>query len=203
MKVMNQSTFLDLFSGAGGLSLGLSQGGWRPLLAVDQWADAAATYRHNFQGHDIAEGDIRDFTASRLASLLPDRPEWVVGGPPCQGFSTVGKRVRHDPRNLLLREFHRIVRTLQPDGFLIENVLGLKDMRFEAGVIELFQGLGYAVSFHVVRAADFGVPQLRRRVVFVGHKQGGYFAGWMQRVADGLPRFEVTATAGCLLDKRE
>lgn len=166
-------TFLDLFSGAGGLSLGLSAAGWTPLLAVDSWGDAVATYRHNFRSHRIFDGDIRELTGRRLMAELPERPDWVVGGPPCQGFSTVGKRLRHDPRNLLVREFHRVVKELQPSGFVIENVLGLKDMRFEHGVIELFAALDYSVSFHVVRAADFGVPQLRRRVVFVGHRERG------------------------------
>lgn len=172
---MTQPTFLDLFSGAGGLSLGLAAAGWQPLLAVENWRDAATTYGENFRDHKLVDGDVRDLSPARLAALLPDRPEWVVGGPPCQGFSTVGKRVRRDPRNLLVIEFHRIVKTLRPDGFVIENVLGLKDMRFEAGVIDLFADLGYDVSFHVVRAADFGVPQLRRRVVFVGHFERGHF----------------------------
>lgn len=172
---MEQPTFLDLFSGAGGLSLGLSRAGWRPLLAVDQWTDAVATYRRNFADHEIVDMDIRDLSRPRLAELLASQPDWIVGGPPCQGFSTVGKRVRHDPRNLLIREFHRIVKTLRPRGFVIENVLGLKDMRFEGGVIELFHELGYDVTFHVLRAADHGVPQLRRRVVFVGHLDRGFF----------------------------
>lgn len=172
---MTSPTFLDLFSGAGGLSLGLSSAGWRPLLAVDQWPDAVATYRRNFSDHEIVDMDIRALTMPVLGARLSERPDWIVGGPPCQGFSTVGKRVRHDPRNLLIREFHRIVKALEPPGFVIENVLGLKDMRFEGGVIDLFAELGYNVSFHVLRAAEYGVPQLRRRVVFVGHRSNGFF----------------------------
>jgi DNA (cytosine-5)-methyltransferase 1 len=169
-------TFLDLFSGAGGLSLGLARAGWKPLLAADHWSDAIATYRRNFPDEQAVDLDVRDLTTKRMAELLASEPDWVVGGPPCQGFSTVGKRLRHDPRNALLREFHRIVKTLRPTGFLIENVLGLKDMRLEGGVIDLFEGLGYSVTFHVLRAADHGVPQLRRRVVFVGHRERGFFA---------------------------
>lgn len=170
----NVPTFLDLFSGAGGLSLGLSDAGWEPLLAIDAWDDAVATYRDNFLHHRILDDDVQELTGPRLTAELPERPEWIVGGPPCQGFSTVGKRLRRDPRNLLVREFHRVVKELEPEGFVIENVLGLKDMRFENGVIASFSALDYAVSFHVVRAADFGVPQLRRRVVFVGHRERGY-----------------------------
>lgn len=172
---MEAPTFVDLFSGAGGLSLGLRRASWRPLLAVENWSDAVQTYRRNFTGHPVVDVDIRELTAKRLARLLEEEPAWIVGGPPCQGFSTVGKRHRHDPRNLLTREFQRVVRMLRPTGFVIENVLGLKDMGFERAVIELFDGLGYDVSFHVFRAADYGIPQLRRRVVFVGHRSLGFF----------------------------
>ena len=170
------TTFLDLFSGAGGLSLGFQQAGWKPLLAVDHWPDAIRTYRANFEGHPAEDADVKDLTTRRLAQLLPERPTWVVGGPPCQGFSTVGKRVREDPRNQLVREFRRIVDVLRPDGFVIENVLGLKDMKVHASLTDLFNDIGYAVSFHVFRAADYGVPQLRRRVVFVGHREGLSFS---------------------------
>jgi DNA (cytosine-5)-methyltransferase 1 len=172
---MSPPTFLDLFSGAGGLSLGLSRAGWNPLLAVDSWRDAVATYRRNFGDHPIVDVDIAELTNARLANLLEGEPDWIVGGPPCQGFSTVGKRVRHDPRNRLVSEFRRVVKALRPEGFLIENVLGLKDMRFESEVIEAFHELGYDVTFHVLRAADHGIPQLRRRVVFVGHREQGFF----------------------------
>lgn len=155
--------------------MGLSSAGWQPLLAVDQWPAAVATYRRNFSDHEIVNMDIRDLTGPALSARLAEKPDWVVGGPPCQGFSTVGKRARQDPRNLLIREFHRAVRELEPSGILIENVLGLKDMGFVDGVTELFTDLGYDVGFHVLRAADYGVPQLRRRVVFVGHRQQGFF----------------------------
>lgn len=172
---MNPPTFLDLFSGAGGLSLGLSRCGWKPLLAVDHWPDAIRTYRRNFSDHRSVSMDIRDLTAAQLAQALPQAPDWVVGGPPCQGFSTVGKRRRGDPRNLLVKEFMRIVRTLQPEGFVIENVVGLRDMGFADNVANTFESLGYRTSFHVLRAADYGVPQLRRRLVFVGHRDKGFF----------------------------
>lgn len=171
---MSQPTFLDLFSGAGGLSLGLSRAGWTPLLAVDRWTDAVDTYRANFADHQALDADIADLTAPVLARHLPAEPQWIVGGPPCQGFSTVGKRQRSDPRNQLVVEFHRLVDALRPEGFVIENVLGLKDMGAQDEVISLFSALGYDVAFHVLRAADFGVPQLRRRVVFIGHQDQGF-----------------------------
>jgi DNA (cytosine-5)-methyltransferase 1 len=146
-------------------------------LAVDRWPDAGKTYQANFPDHHFLNIDVQDLTAARLVRELPARPTWVVGGPPCQGFSTVGKRLRHDPRNALVREFRRLVEVIEPEGFLVENVLGLHDMRFESAVARLFRNIGYDVSFMVLRAADYGVPQLRRRIVFVGHRRNGFFLG--------------------------
>jgi DNA (cytosine-5)-methyltransferase 1 len=170
-------TFVDLFAGAGGLSWGLEQAGMRCLLASDYWGAALRTYSHNMPEHMTLERDIRDLSATQLEKLLPETPDWVVGGPPCQGYSTIGKRNRDDPRNVLFLEFHRIVAGLRPKGFLIENVLGLKDMSFEQEVAESFRPLGYQVRFMVLTAAEHGVPQLRRRVVFVGHRDRGLFQG--------------------------
>ncbi|MGX5777625.1 DNA cytosine methyltransferase [Methylorubrum zatmanii] len=168
-------SFVDLFSGAGGLSLGLVRAGWTPLLAVDQWPDAVRTYRYNFPDHPVVEASLEALTAKQLRALVKGTPDWVVGGPPCQGFSTVGKRLREDPRNKLVHEFARIVDTLQPQGFLVENVVGLRDMDFVDAVTALFQGLGYTVTSMVLRAADYGVPQLRSRIFFVGDRTGRSF----------------------------
>ena len=170
-------TFLDLFAGAGGLSLGLAEAGWEGVAAVDSWRDAVDTYSENITGHRAHCMDLREVRARDLGRICPDRPDWVVGGPPCQGYSTVGRRDPSDLRNQLFREFLRVVRTLKPEGFLIENVLGLKDMSFEGEVKREFEALGYSVEFIVLTAAEYGVPQLRRRVVFVGSRSGGRFIG--------------------------
>lgn len=170
-------TFVDLFAGAGGLSWGLEQAGMHCLLASDHWEDALVTYRHNMPDHPAVNFDICDLTVAKLRKLLPEKPDWIVGGPPCQGYSTVGKRNRSDPRNALFLEFRKLVEGIKPNGFLIENVLGLKDMSFEQEVSESFKELGYRVRFMVLTSADYGVPQLRRRVVFVGHKDRGLFQG--------------------------
>lgn len=174
---MRGPTFLDLFSGAGGLSFGLQSAGWTPLLAIDCWRDAAATYRWNQPGHPIWETDVATIQRRDLYRRLEAQPDWVVGGPPCQGFSTVGKRLREDPRNGLFLHFANVVKDFRPSGFILENVLGLKDMRFAEHVQSVFEDLGYRVAFHVLTAADYGVPQLRRRVVFVGHRERGIFLG--------------------------
>ncbi|MHA7285115.1 DNA cytosine methyltransferase [Arthrobacter sp. MDT3-44] len=186
-------TFMDLFAGAGGLSWGLEEAGMKCLLATDYWSDAVTTYRHNMPEHDVVQSDIGDLTISQLGRLLPEKPDWVVGGPPCQGYSTVGKRDRTDPRNVLFLEFLRIVKGLRPKGFVIENVLGLKDMSFQQEVSEAFGELGYRVNFMVLTAAEHGVPQLRRRVVFVGHLDNGLFQG--PRVTHDIETFVTVADA--------
>jgi DNA (cytosine-5)-methyltransferase 1 len=168
-------SFIDLFSGAGGLTLGLCQAGWKPLLGVDSWADAIRTYENNFQDHPVFHGEIQSLTERRLRDMLDQSPEWVVGGPPCQGFSTVGKRKREDPRNQLVHEVARVVSILQPRGFVVENVVGLRDMDFVDAVSALFRKTGYSVSTMVLRSADYGVPQLRHRIFFIGDREGRSF----------------------------
>ncbi len=203
---MNGPTFLDLFAGAGGLSLGLRNAGWKHLLAIEYWSDAARTYADNFGDDSVWKVDIADASAAELAKRLEARPDWIVGGPPCQGFSTVGRRQRQDPRNQLFLEFKRVVDAVRPEGFILENVLGLKDMRFVEEVRAAFGRSGYGVSFMVLKAADFGVPQLRRRVVFVGrlgsarflppsptHAEGPYVSVW-EALGD-LPALDPGQTA--------
>jgi DNA (cytosine-5)-methyltransferase 1 len=168
------TTFVDLFCGAGGLSLGLKNAGWTPLLGLDHWPDAVATYERNFADHPVLNRDVSTITERELSSLLPGC-DWVVGGPPCQGFSTVGRRVRQDPRNRLVFEFARIVDILRPTNFLIENVIGLRDMRFVEEVERYFESRDYRVSTMVLRSADYGVPQLRHRIFFVGSREGVSF----------------------------
>jgi DNA (cytosine-5)-methyltransferase 1 len=168
------TTFVDLFCGAGGLSLGLSAVGWKPLLGLDHWDDAVDTYSRNFTDHPCLNRDVATINATELTALVPDC-DWVVGGPPCQGFSTVGRRERTDPRNRLVFEFARIVEVLRPRNFLIENVIGLRDMRFVEEVERFFGSRGYRVSTMVVRSADYGVPQLRQRIFFVGSRSGAEF----------------------------
>jgi DNA (cytosine-5)-methyltransferase 1 len=167
--------FVDLFAGSGGLSYGLQQAGWEPILACEIWDDAVQTYRTNFGDHPVFYNDIKLLSEKALGDLLDGDPDWVVGGPPCQGFSTIGKRKANDERNGLFKEFGRVVSILRPKNFLIENVLGLRDMSFVQPVCHYFRQLGYSVSPFVVRAADFGVPQLRRRVLFVGSLDGYFF----------------------------
>ena len=170
--------FLDLFCGIGGLSLGLRQAGWCPAGGVDSWAEALATFARNHPGTPSLEADITRLDAGRLHSafgIAPGEVALVAGGPPCQGFSTVGKRDAADPRNRLWQAFHRLVGDLRPSYVVLENVEGLNVM--EGGgvrdrIVDQFGAIGYRMKADLLRAADYGVPQLRKRMVFLGWRDG-------------------------------
>ncbi len=167
---------VDLFAGAGGLSLGFHWAGWRTLVATDVDAHALATYRRNL-GPRVVLGDLREpgvrAAVVREASRGHRRgPVVVVGGPPCQGFSTAGnRRSRADARNDLFRDYCALVGAIAPDAFLFENVPGLLDMERGAVFGEVSAALGgVARELRVLRlcAEAYGVPQRRRRVIVVG-----------------------------------
>jgi DNA (cytosine-5)-methyltransferase 1 len=162
---------LDLFSGAGGLSQGLVGAGFEIVGAVETSADACSTFRAR---HPQAKVYEQDLATVELRSMR-GHVAVVAGGPPCQPFSVGGKRLAgEDPRNGL-PQFVRAVAEVRPDAFLMENVAGLGARRayFEAVLAEL-AGLGYHVSWQVLEAARFGVPQLRRRLFVVGTRRLGF-----------------------------
>lgn len=170
---------LEFFAGAGGLSEGLRLAGINVKFAneIDCWAQR--TYELNHPDTYFECGDITDLTTAHIEACLQEHFEMtfqdidiMVGGPPCQGFSIIGQRNIDDPRNRLFREFLRLVTEVQPSAFIMENVFGLlsmQDGRVKDEIIEAFTEAGYHVSDpRVLTAADFGVPQLRRRVFFLG-----------------------------------
>jgi DNA (cytosine-5)-methyltransferase 1 len=163
---------VDLFCGAGGLSLGLQQAGYRPVFAVDFDRHAISTYKRNHPHVTAVEKDIADVTAAEIRAAAGGRTiDLIAGGPSCQGFSTHGKRVEDDPRNFLFHHFVRLVREVRPKFFLMENVKGLLTFRggyFRELIMREFAAAGYKVDSRVVSAADYGVPQLRHRIVFIG-----------------------------------
>ena len=170
-------TALDLFAGAGGLSLGLVRAGFEVVGAVDVWEPAVASYRRNF-AHQAIRADIAELTAEQMWDRIgsPPRPlDLVVGGPPCQGFSIQRIGPDADDRNALVLEFARLVGELAPRAFLMENVTGLVGRR-GSGLLARFvaavEAQGYSVDRTVVDAADFGVPQRRRRVIIYGWRSG-------------------------------
>lgn len=175
--------FVDLFAGAGGLSLGFTWAGWRPLVANDLDRPSLETYAANL--HDeVVLGDIRDPTirrellerARRARRQMPDRQFLILGGPPCQGFSTAGKRrSMHDDRNHLFQHYREVVDALSPDGFVFENVTGLLNM--ERG--EVFRTVRTVLAesmtdirADVLKSEHFGVAQRRWRVFVVARRDG-------------------------------
>lgn len=176
-RVRRKPTAIDLFCGCGGLSLGLARAGFRVLAAVDSDPLAIATYRKNHKRVRAICDDIRSVTPANLLKLLALKPgelSLLAGCPPCQGFSTLrtmngGRRVR-DSLNKLLFEFVRFVRVLRPQAIMIENVpklaKGWQYWMFRRRI----KKLGYRVRVGVFDAADFGVPQRRKRMILVGMK---------------------------------
>ena len=161
---------IDLFSGCGGLSAGLSNSGVKTTTAVDNWADALETFEANHPESNVIEADLGQKELTALKGQLSD-VDVVFGGPPCQGFSISGKRDPMDPRNQLYRGFLDVVADLRPKLFLMENVPNLASM--DAGkLIEAietdFEYLGYHLSRRILLASDFGVPQNRRRLFMIG-----------------------------------
>ena len=163
---------IDLFCGAGGLSEGLRQAGFRPVVGVDFDKHAAATYRHNHPGVPVIEGDVENVTGDQLITLAGNSEiDLIAGGPSCQGFSTHGKRMQDDPRNFLFKHFVRLVDEVRPKMFLMENVKGMLTYgkgAFRRQIEAAFDEIGYRTDFTQVLAADFGVPQLRNRILFIG-----------------------------------
>lgn len=191
---------LDLFSGAGGMSEGFLQAGFHIVSATDYSKEAAETYinRHKQLGYNVNyfNGDIRELTHNkkRLKEFVGnEKIDVIVGGPPCQGFSLSGKRLADDIRNTLFIEYLKVVKFVKPDYFVIENVEGLLSFKFEKirGLDgEIYEDLcpqeiiknealkiGYFVKWQVLNAKDFGVPQNRPRVIFLGHKIRRYRGG--------------------------
>lgn len=172
---------IDLFSGCGGLSYGFELAGYRTLLGLDFDAAAIKSFERNHKGAVGVCGDITGISTAELMERAGNQPiDVVVGGPPCQGMSLSGPRQFHDPRNRLYLSYIRVVADIMPKAFVIENVPGLVSLykgAIKDSILEEFNKLGYTVSYQILNAAEYGVPQTRRRVFFVGIRNdlGGKF----------------------------
>lgn len=167
----NELRFVDLFAGAGGISEGFRQAGMLPVLGSDVDPDACATYAANFPEATAICGDIRDRDVKAKILELGRGVDIVAGGPPCQAFSQVRNHARiiEDPRNSLYRQFVGVVDALEPKAFVMENVPGMAQLGVLDQVVEdLTCGGRYTVRPALIDAADFGVPQTRKRIVFLG-----------------------------------
>jgi len=168
-------TFIDLFSGAGGFSLGFDQAGFKNVFSVEYDHEICETYRYNFPEHQLIECDITKLEDNKILELVKGMTiDVIIGGPPCQGFSmagNIGRKFADDPRNQLFKEFVRVVRLVRPKCFVMENVARLYTRlngKTREEIKQSFEALGYVVKADIVCAADYGVPQIRNRVLFIG-----------------------------------
>ncbi len=164
-------TCIDLFCGAGGLSYGLELAGFQTIAAVDFDANATATFKKNHPQATVITDDISRIDSETLVSLLRGRElDLLAGGPSCQGYSTHGKRDQNDPRNFLFEHYLRLAEALRPKWILIENVQGLLTYNrgyFKEVILAKLQSMGYHADARVLNTADYGVPQLRKRIFFI------------------------------------
>ncbi|MEQ9406419.1 MAG: DNA cytosine methyltransferase [Fuerstiella sp.] len=180
-------TAIDLFAGAGGLSEGLRQAGFDVRAAVELDHTSASSYRLNHGRTKLKLADIRKVTGPallKLARLRRGELSLLTGCPPCQGFSSLQRRRSHvgaeDPRNELVFEVLRLVRSLRPAAVVMENVPGLKDnYRFDRFSMGL-KASGYSFEFSIINAKDFGVPQRRKRLVLIAFRDAAVPQGWAQ-----------------------
>lgn len=175
---MQKHTYIDLFCGAGGLSLGFDNVGFCNLFSVDIESGFCKTYKRNFPDHYLFEKDIASIDEETIKHVLNNRTvDVVIGGPPCQGFSMAGKPGRtfvDDPRNHLFKEFARIVSIVRPKCFVLENVARLythNKGQTRDEIIATFEKLGYNVECRLFDMSLYGVPQHRNRVIFIGVKK--------------------------------
>ncbi len=168
LKMSNKFKILDLFSGVGGLSYGFAHDDNFEIVAGNEiLPDMAKAYSLNHPTVKMYNCDIKNLEIKR------DDIDLIIGGPPCQAFSTAGKRLINDPRGQLFQEYYRILKELNPKLFLFENVKGLLSMQkgeLLQTILSLFESLGYKVKYEVLNSADYGVPQLRERVIIIGTK---------------------------------
>ena len=167
-------TVISTFAGAGGSSLGYSMAGYRELLAVEWDDNAVETFKLNFPGVPVYHGDIAKLTveeALAMAGIAPGELDVLDGSPPCQGFSTAGKRVMDDPRNQLFKGYVRLLRGLRPKVFVMENVSGMVKGKMKLIFVDILRELkasGYHVKVAKLNAMYFHVPQSRERMIFIG-----------------------------------
>ena len=179
-----QFKVVDLFCGAGGLHMGFERAGYDIRLCVDNDNLVERTHKRNFPNIPFINEDIRKLSSDEIKKYLGGRKvDVVIGGPPCQGFSTIGKRVssnpetraKHDPRNELVLTYARLIRELQPKFIVMENVKGILTMKggtYLVTVLKELKDAGYEVDYRLINMADYGVPQIRERVIIIGNRMG-------------------------------
>lgn len=180
MKGYDKPILIDMFSGCGGLSRGFMDADYQVLLGVDNDATALETFKKNHKDSEVIEADLSNpETIKKMEDIIGGEDvDIIVGGPPCQGFSLTGTRNKDDERNKLFKSMVEAVKTFQPQAFVLENVPGLATLykgQAKDEIIRNFTQLGYTVNFQILYAPDYGVPQIRKRIFFVGLRSGNKF----------------------------
>jgi DNA (cytosine-5)-methyltransferase 1 len=174
MTKNSKLNFIDVFSGAGGLSCGLELSGHQCVLGVEMDKFASETFKNNHKNAEVFCGNIIDLDKEKLLKLTKNKKiHAIVGGPPCQGFSTVGLGNPKDARNLLFKEFVRIVKITNPYFIVIENVTGLlasKNEKTLTAILKFFSNLGYHLDMMVASSENYGVAEKRRRTIIIGSR---------------------------------
>ncbi len=175
---------IDLFSGAGGLHIGFEKAGFDIELCIDNNNIVERTHRRNFPNIPMINRDIKSVSSDEIRTYLRNgKVDVIIGGPPCQGFSTIGKRVssdpekrsKHDPRNELVLTYAKLIRELRPKFILMENVKGILTLQnglYLANVLKQLREAGYEVDYRLINMADYGVPEIRERVIIIGNRVG-------------------------------
>lgn len=170
---------IDLFCGCGGLSYGFEKAGYQVFLGIDNDGKALETFEMNHKDSRSICGDITQITYENdIKPLIGGKTiDVIIGGPPCQGMSLSGPRKFDDPRNKLYLSYIRLVEEIQPRAFVIENVPGLVGLfggQIKDSIVRKFTNMGYDIQYQILCASDYGVPQNRKRVVFVGTRKGHF-----------------------------
>lgn len=170
---------IDLFCGCGGLSLGFEKAGFNVILGIDAWQDAITTFNFNHKNSKGLCADLFTLKPEDVKNQLDGKNiDVIIGGPPCQGFSVAGKQIIDDDRNKLYKSFVKFVAYYKPKAFMLENVpniLSIGNGVVKDAIVKDFSALGYKVVYKVLTASDYGVPQNRRRAIFVGLKNENEF----------------------------
>ena len=173
---------IDLFCGVGGLSYGFAHDPkFEIIVANEILPNMAKAYALNHPTVKVYTEDVKNFNAIKVRKDLgvkPNEIDIIVGGPPCQAYSTVGKRRENDPRGKLFNEYYRLLKEFNPKFFLFENVRGLISMQNRElikNIISLFESLDYKVRYKVLNTADYGTPQIRERVILIGSRLNSFF----------------------------
>lgn len=201
----NKLAMIDLFCGAGGFAVGASWAGFESVVGIDHLQPAMETWMYNHPNAIGCLGDIKQVDTEYLKGLLEQKGikkiHLITGGVPCQGFSIANRKHNdNDERNFLFLEYMRFVKAFEPDFIILENVSGMRSTaggHFEKSIKKYMRHLGYTVTVSMLNAADFGVPQIRQRLLFVGVRTGkgftepysfptGAFVGSYRTVADAI-----------------